>query len=194
MFARLILGLGVIVMSTAMAEAKNPVVVIETSMGTIKAELFEDKAPISAKNFLDYVKEKHYDGTIFHRVMGKEHSGNDFMIQGGGFEPGMKEKKTNSPIKNEAANGVSNTRGTLAMARTGVVDSATSQFFINVADNKFLDHVSQDNYGYAVFGKVIEGMEVVDKIKAVEVGNKGPHGNVPVKDVVIKSVTLDKGE
>ena len=194
MFARLILGLGVIVMSTAIAEAKNPVIVIETSMGTIKAELFEDKSPISAKNFLDYVKEKHYDGTIFHRVMGKEHSGNDFMIQGGGFEPGMKEKKTNSPIKNEAANGVSNTRGTLAMARTGVVDSATSQFFINVADNKFLDHVSQDNYGYAVFGKVIEGMDVVDKIKAVEVDNKGPHGNVPVEDVVIKSVTLDKGE
>ena len=192
MFARLLLGLGVFAMSTGMAEAKNPVVVIETSMGTIKAELFEDKAPISVKNFLDYVKEKHYDDTIFHRVMGKEHSGNDFMIQGGGFEPGMKEKKTHSPIKNEAANGVSNTRGTLAMARTNVVDSATSQFFINVADNKFLDHQDQNNYGYAVFGKVIEGMDVVDKIKAVEVDTKNGHGNVPVKDVVIKSIKLDQ--
>lgn len=194
MFARLILGLGVIVMSTGMAEAKNPVVVMETSMGTVKIEVYEDKAPISAKNFLDYVKDGYYDGTIFHRVMGKEHSGKDFMVQGGGFEPGMKEKKTLSPIKNEATNGVSNTRGTLAMARTNVVDSATSQFFINVADNKFLDHVNQDNYGYAVFGKVTEGMDIVDKIKAVEVGNKGPHGNVPVKDIVIKSMKLAKDE
>ena len=186
MFARLILGLGVIAMSTGMAAAKNPVVVIETSMGTIKAELFEDKAPITVKNFLEYVKNDFYSGTIFHRVM------SDFMIQGGGMEPGMKEKKTLAPIKNEAANGLSNARGTLAMARTPVVDSATAQFFINVKDNKGLDHRGrgQDEYGYAVFGKVIEGMDVVDKIKGVETATRGPHGDVPVKDVVIKSIKL----
>ena len=172
------------------ARAANPVVVIETSMGNIKVELFEDKAPITVKNFLGYVDDKHYDGTIFHRVIGKENSGKDFMVQGGGFEPGMKEKKTKDPIKNEASNGLSNTRGTLAMARTGDVDSATAQFFINVADNTFLDHKSPDRreFGYAVFGKVIEGMDVVDKIKAVKTANKGGHDDVPAEDVVIKSI------
>jgi cyclophilin family peptidyl-prolyl cis-trans isomerase len=135
------------------------------------------------KNFLKYVGDKHYDGTIFHRVIP------DFMIQGGGFEPGLKEKATNAPIKNEAGNGVSNERGTVAMARTNVPDSATAQFFINVKDNKFLDRAnSRDKVGYAVFGKVIEGLDVVDKIRRVETANQGGHGDVPVQDVVIKSV------
>ena len=168
---------------------KNPVVIMDTSMGRIEIELFKDKAPITVKNFLRYVDDKFYDGTIFHRVMGKENTEKemDFMIQGGGFKPGMKEKETRDPIKNEASNGVSNKRGTLAMARTNDPDSATAQFFINVADNKFLDK-SEDSDGYAVFGKVIKGMNVVNKIKAVETGTKGGHANVPVKDIIIKSV------
>ena len=167
------------------ARAANPVVVMETSAGTVKIELFEDKAPITVKNFLTYVEDKHYDGLIFHRVI------EDFMIQGGGFEPGMKEKKTKDPIKNEAANGLSNLRGTLAMARTNDPNSATAQFFINVKDNKFLDK-ADTNAGYAVFAKVIEGMDVVDKIKAVKTSTKGSHENVPKEDVVIKSIRLVK--
>jgi cyclophilin family peptidyl-prolyl cis-trans isomerase len=167
--------------------AANPIVLMKTSMGDLKVELFQDKAPITAKNFLDYVDAKFYDGTIFHRVIGKPHSEKDFMIQGGGFEAGMVEKKTREPIKNEAGNGLSNERGTLAMARTNDPDSATAQFFVNVADNKFLDR-RQGSAGYAVFAKVIDGMDVVDKIKMVEVGRKGPHGDVPVKDVVILSI------
>lgn len=166
----------------------NPVVVMETSMGTVEIELFADKAPITVKNFLQYVEDKHFDGTIFHRVIGKEYGGKDFMIQGGGFEPGMKQKKTRDPIKNEAANGISNLRGTLAMARTSDPDSATAQFFVNVADNKFLDK-SEESDGYAVFGRVIKGMDVVDKIKAVETTKVGGHGDVPKEDVVIKKVT-----
>ena len=165
------------------ASAANPVVVMETSMGTIKIELFEDKAPVSVKNFLSYVDDKFYDGTVFHRVIPT------FMIQGGGFEPGMKEKKTKDAIKNESANGLSNTRGTLAMARTGEPDSATAQFYINVKDNAALDRANvRDKVGYCVFGKVTEGMDVVDKIKGVKTGNRGPHGDVPVDDVVIKTV------
>jgi peptidyl-prolyl cis-trans isomerase B (cyclophilin B) len=161
----------------------NPQVVITTSQGTIKAELFEDKAPISVKNFLDYVDENFYDGTIFHRVI------SNFMIQGGGFEPGMKQKKNKAPIKNESGNRVSNERGTLAMARTNVPDSATSQFFINTVDNAFLNKSQAgDGVGYAVFGKVVEGLDVVDKIKAVKTANKGGHGDVPVQDVVIQSI------
>jgi cyclophilin family peptidyl-prolyl cis-trans isomerase len=167
------------------ARAENPVVVMETSMGTIKIELFEDKAPVTVKNFLSYVKDKHYDGLVFHRVI------EDFMIQGGGFEPGMKQKATKDPIKNESNNGLSNARGTLAMARTNVPDSATSQFFINVKDNTFLDRAnSRDKVGYCVFGKVIEGMDVVDKIRKVKTGRKGGHDNVPDEDVVIKSVKV----
>jgi cyclophilin family peptidyl-prolyl cis-trans isomerase len=175
------------------AQADNTVVVMETSKGTIKIELFDDKAPVTVKNFLSYVDDKFYDGTIFHRVMGKENSERDFMIQGGGYEPGMKEKKTKEPIKNEAGNGVSNTRGTLAMARTNDPDSATAQFFINVVDNKFLDR-SARGAGYAVFGKVIEGMDVVDQIKAIKTtGDRGrPVPNKPVDDVVIKSVKRAK--
>jgi len=174
--------------ATTSARAENPVVQIDTSMGPIKVELYEDKAPVSVKNFLGYVDDKFYDGTVFHRVI------STFMIQGGGFTPDMEQKKTKEPIKNEAANGLSNTRGTLAMARTNVVDSATSQFFVNVADNARLDHAGTDPsaYGYCVFGKVIEGMDVVDKIKAAPTGNKAGHQNVPVEAVVIKSITRVK--
>lgn len=168
--------------------AENPVVVVETSLGSFEVELLADKAPITVKNFLDYVDAKHYDGTIFHRVIGKEHGGKDFMIQGGGFEPGMKQKKTRDPIKNEAANGVSNLRGTLAMARTNDPDSATAQFFVNVGDNEFLNK-SGASAGYAVFGRVTKGMDVVDKIKAVETTTVGGHNDVPKEDVVIKKVT-----
>jgi peptidyl-prolyl cis-trans isomerase B (cyclophilin B) len=161
----------------------NPTVVMTTSQGTIKIELYEDKAPITVKNFLGYVDDKFYDGTIFHRVI------SNFMIQGGGFEPGMNQKKPKSPIKNEAGNGLSNTRGTIAMARTSDPDSATAQFFINVKDNLGLDRArSQDGVGYCVFGKVAEGMDVVDKIKAVKIGSKGMHQDVPLADVKIESV------
>jgi cyclophilin family peptidyl-prolyl cis-trans isomerase len=175
---------------TASAD-KNPVVIMETSKGTIKIELFADKSPITVKNFLSYVDDKFYDGTIFHRVI------SDFMIQGGGFESGLKEKeKTKAPIKNESANGVSNERGTIAMARTGDPDSATAQFFINVKDNRPLD-TAPGRSGYAVFGKVIEGMDVVDKIKeaatttkiaTVQGGQKAPFKDVPEDEVIIKSV------
>jgi len=197
LFLSLALVLAVSLPTTA-ALQKNPVVVIETSMGKIKAELYEDKAPATVKNFLGYVDDKFYDGTVFHRVMPT------FMIQGGGFEPGMKQKKTKDPIKNESANGLSNLKGTLAMARTPNPDSATSQFFINVVDNKRLDR-SDDDAGYCVFGKVTEGMDVVDKIKAVKTGTKVqkgvevggqlrdvPHGNVPLEDIIIKSIRVEK--
>lgn len=161
---------------------KNPVVVLDTSMGTIKIELYPDKAPETVKNFLNYVEKKHYDGTIFHRVIPT------FMIQGGGMTPGMGEKKTDGPIKNEAGNGLSNTKGTIAMARTGQPHSATAQFFINVNDNLFLDkEKARDGWGYCVFGKVIEGMDVVDKIKSVSTTSVGPHQDVPKEDILIKS-------
>jgi cyclophilin family peptidyl-prolyl cis-trans isomerase len=178
------------VMATGTARAANPVVVMETSMGNIKIELFEDKAPITVKNFLKYVEDKHYDGTIFHRVI------SDFMIQGGGFEPGMKEKKTREAIKNESNNGLSNLRGTIAMARTREANSATSQFYINVKDNKGLDKDAPkgDGVGYCVFGRVIEGMDIVDKIKAVDTATVKGHDDVPTKDVIIKSVKVVKEE
>ncbi|MGL6073653.1 MAG: peptidylprolyl isomerase [Fimbriiglobus sp.] len=187
----MILGVvGLAMVAAGARAAENPVVVIETSMGNIKVELFEEKAPITVKNFLSYVDDKFYDATIFHRVIGKENSGKDFMIQGGGFTADMVQKKTKEQIKNEATNGVKNDRGTIAMARTGVVDSATSQFFINVADNNFLNHTEPTTrgFGYCAFGKVIEGMDVVDKIKAVKTGEKGGMGDVPVETVTIKSV------
>jgi peptidyl-prolyl cis-trans isomerase A (cyclophilin A) len=157
----------------------NPVVLIKTSKGDIKVELYKEKAPISVENFLSYVNDGYYSGTIFHRVI------KNFMIQGGGFTADMKQKSPKDPIKNEAKNGLSNSKGTLAMARTAVVDSATSQFFINHADNKFLDHGTRD-YGYAVFGKVIEGMDIVDKIAIVPTG----HQDVPTETVTIESITL----
>jgi peptidyl-prolyl cis-trans isomerase B (cyclophilin B) len=165
---------------------KNPQVLMETSMGSIKIELFKEKAPITVRNFLSYVKEGFYDGLIFHRVI------STFMVQGGGMDADMQSKKTKFAIKNEAANGHSNNRGTLAMARTSVVDSATAQFFINVADNAFLDHRGKtpDLFGYAVFGQVVDGMDVVDAIKAVKTGSKGGHSDVPLEPVLITSVKL----
>ena len=182
-FAMLAVLFGLMSVSSGLAQDKNPVVEIDTSMGKIKVELFADKAPVTVKNFLKYTEDKHYDGMIFHRVI------SDFMIQGGGMTPGLKEKKTGAPIKNESTNGLSNVRGTLAMARTNQPDSATSQFFINVKDNKFLDRANaRDKVGYAVFGKVIDGLDIVDKIRRVETANQGGHGDVPVQDVVIKSV------
>ena len=155
-----------------------PVVLVETSLGSIKIELNEDKAPISVKNFLSYVDENFYDNTVFHRVI------DGFMIQGGGFEPGMAQKTTGAPIKNESPNGLSNVRGSIAMARTNNPDSATAQFYINVADNAR----SLDQPRYCVFGKVIDGMDVVDKIKAVKTTSRAGHQDVPAQDVVIKSV------
>ena len=162
----------------------NPVVVMKTSMGEIKIELWPEAAPITVKNFLRYTEEKFYDGTIFHRVIP------NFMIQGGGFTKDMKQKKTHTPIKNEARTDVPNKRGTIAMARTGVVDSATAQFFINVKDNDFLNHRDESarGFGYCVFGKVIEGMDVVDKIRNVRTGIARGMRDVPVKPVIIESV------
>ncbi|MCI0381227.1 MAG: peptidyl-prolyl cis-trans isomerase [Gemmataceae bacterium] len=156
---------------------------METSMGEIKIVLFLDKAPITVKNFLAYVDEKFYDGTIFHRVI------SDFMIQGGGFLPGMKEKREGRTIKNESNNGLRNERGALAMARKDDPHSASAQFFINVKDNPGLDRDrAGDGVGYAVFGKVLDGLDVVDEIRAVKTGTVGRHGDVPVDDVLIKSV------
>jgi peptidyl-prolyl cis-trans isomerase B (cyclophilin B) len=164
---------------------EKPVVVVETSMGSFKIELFQDDAPITVKNFLDYVDDKFFDGTIFHRVI------EDFMIQGGGFEPGMREKQERRPaIKNESTNGLSNRRGTVAMARTNQPHSARAQFFVNVSDkNTFLDRANaRDGVGYTVFGRVIDGMDVVDKIRVVPTGDRAGHENVPIQDVVIQSI------
>jgi cyclophilin family peptidyl-prolyl cis-trans isomerase len=172
----------------AMAEErKNPVVTLSTSMGDIRIELNTEKAPVTTKNFLDYVNEGYFDGLIFHRVIP------GFMIQGGGFDSAMSQKKTKSPIKNEAANGLKNVVGSIAMARTNVVDSATAQFFINVKDNDFLNHknTSPDGYGYAVFGQVIEGMDVVHSIEKVKTGSRGMHQDVPADAVVIHSVKVE---
>jgi cyclophilin family peptidyl-prolyl cis-trans isomerase len=168
-------------------QAKNPVVTLTTSMGDVRIELFSDKAPVTTKNFLDYVGDGFYDGLIFHRVIP------GFMIQGGGFDGQMEQKATKGPIKNEAGNGVKNKIGTIAMARTNVVDSATAQFFINVKDNDFLNHrnESADGFGYAVFGQVVGGMDVVQKIEKVRTGNRGMHQDVPVDAVVIHSVKID---
>jgi cyclophilin family peptidyl-prolyl cis-trans isomerase len=168
-------------------QAKNPVVTMSTSMGDIRIELNSDKAPISTQNFLDYINEGHFDGLIFHRVIP------GFMIQGGGFDSAMSQKKSKAPIKNEASNGLKNVTGSIAMARTNVVDSATAQFFINVKDNDFLNHknTSPDGYGYAVFGQVIDGMDVVHAIEKVKTGNRGMHQDVPVQAVVINSVKLE---
>jgi len=159
-------------------------ITIKTNHGDISVELFEDKAPISCDNFRQYAKDGHFDGTVFHRVIP------NFMIQGGGMDESMQSKPTREPIKNEADNGESNLRGTLAMARTGVVDSATSQFFINLRDNDFLNHGTRD-FGYAVFGKVSDGMDVVDAIAGVATGNRGGHQDVPVDAVTIIEVTTD---
>lgn len=163
----------------------QPVVQLITSMGSITIELDRAKAPVTVENFLGYVRDGFYDGTIFHRVI------RDFMIQGGGFTADMSQKATKAPIKNEATNGLSNVRGTIAMARTNVVDSATSQFFINVVDNSAsLDHQGPQRYGYAVFGRVIDGMDVVDAIRAVATGSVGMHNDVPTTPVVIQKAIV----
>ncbi len=157
---------------------------LTTSMGPIVIELDEAKAPISAQNFVNYVKAGHYDGTIFHRVI------NGFMVQGGGFTKDMQQKPVNAPIKNESTNGLKNDLYTVAMARTNVRDSATSQFFINVKDNGFLNYAGEGNPGYAVFGKVVEGTDTVDKIKAVATGNQRGMGDVPTTAVVIEKAEV----
>ncbi|MDD2685143.1 MAG: peptidylprolyl isomerase [Gallionella sp.] len=157
---------------------------LHTNHGTITLQLDAEKAPNTVKNFLDYVNAGFYNGTVFHRVI------KSFMIQGGGFEPGMKQKSVNAPIKNEAANGLHNSQYSVAMARTSDPHSATAQFFINVTNNDFLDHPGQDGWGYCVFGKVIEGTEVVDAIRKVRTGSKGFHQDVPVDDVIITSAEV----
>jgi len=167
------------------AQKGKPVVTLTTSLGVIEVELESEKAPISTKNFLDYVEAGHFDGTIFHRVIP------GFMIQGGGFTEDFSQKPTRAAIKNEANNGLKNERGTLAMARTNQVDSATAQFFINLKNNEFLDHGGRD-FGYAVFGRVVSGMDVVDKIAGVPTGTKGPHQDVPKTPVVIESAKQKK--
>ena len=166
----------------------NPVVVIETSAGTIVAELFKDRAPVSTENFLRYARDGHYAGTIWHRVV------SGYVIQGGGYTPELVERATRPPIQNEATNGLSNRRGTLAMARLRTARSATSQFYINVADNAALDHrgFGPDDFGYAVFGRVLSGMEVVDKIAGVSTTSRDGMENVPATPVLIKSVTERK--
>lgn len=171
--------------SCAITEAQaEPTVVLETNKGNIVIKLNQEKAPISTENFVNYVKSGYYDNTIFHRVIP------DFMVQGGGFLENMLEKTgQKSPIKNEAANGLKNKRGTIAMARTSEINSATSQFFINLKDNTFLDHGARD-FGYAVFGEVIEGMDVVDTIAEARTGNRGMHQDVPTEAIVIKKATL----
>ncbi len=177
----------VISVTQSFAADKNPVVVVETSLGTLKIELYEDKAPITVKNFLAYTDDKFFDGTLWHRVIP------DFMIQGGGFEPGLKEKQTKDMIKNESFNGLKNERGTVAMARTPKADSATAQFFVNLKNNDFLDKAkAKDGVGYCVFGKVVEGMDVVDKIAQVETHDVDMNEAVPVKDILIKSVRRAK--
>jgi len=182
-----LLGITTLALALATAPAWAQKVRLATSEGDIVLELERDKAPKTVDNFLNYVKAGHYDGTIIHRVIP------NFMIQGGGMAPDMSEKKTLAPIELESRNGLSNTRGAVAMARTMNPNSATAQFFINTVDNAFLDQPNaRDGNGYAVFGKVVAGMEVVDKIKLVPTQNAGPHQNVPVKPVVIRKATLEK--
>lgn len=166
-----------------------PVVSLRTNLGSIRIRLFPDQAPVSVSNFLTYVQDGFYNGTIFHRVIP------GFMIQGGGFTPDMRQKTPHEPICNEARNGLANRRGTVAMARTGEIDSATCQFFINVADNEMLNHqgMAPSQFGYAVFGEVVEGMEVVDQISRLATGNWGYHRDVPQDTVEIRAATLTEG-
>ena len=162
----------------------GPAVVLSTSMGEIKIGLYEKEAPETVKNFLDYVSDGFYDNTIFHRVIP------NFMIQGGGFSPDMRQKDTKRPIRNEADNGLQNDEGTVAMARTNATHSATSQFFINVTRNSFLDHQSQANFGYCVFGRVIEGLDVVKQMEGVQTGRHGMYDDVPLEPIVIQSARV----
>lgn len=161
-------------------------ITLKTNRGEIVLELDAEKAPKTTANFVQYVKEGHFDGTIFHRVI------NNFMIQGGGFSVGMQQKTTRAPIENEAKNGLSNLTGTIAMARTMDPHSASAQFFINVADNKFLDYPGQDGWGYCVFGRVSSGMDVVEQMKAVATTSRMGHQDVPVEDLIIEKATLDE--
>jgi len=189
MLRKLLVALVMVVLSASVVQAAgkhNPVVLMETSLGKVKLELFEKDAPVSVRNFLEYAKSGFYNGTIFHRVIP------GFMIQGGGFSTEFKQKATRPPIKNEAANGLKNLRGTLAMARTSDPDSATAQFFINVVNNGMLNRPNPDGHGYAVFGKVIEGMDVVDKISTVKTGFYQGAQDVPVNQVRIISVKVLK--
>jgi peptidyl-prolyl cis-trans isomerase B (cyclophilin B) len=172
--------------SHSSTQGKSTMVKLHTNMGVITLQLDDEKAPNTVKNFLEYVNSGFYSNTIFHRVIG------NFMIQGGGFEPGMKQKKTNAPIKNEAANGLKNDKYTVAMARTGDPHSATAQFFINVKDNGFLNYPGQDGWGYCVFGKVVEGTDVVDAIRNVKTGNRMGFQDVPLEDVVITKAEVVK--
>ena len=188
--SRLVVGLLVLVTllagSSAVA-ADNPTAVIHTNKGEIHLELFAEQAPVSVENFMSYARSGFYDGTIFHRVI------SHFMIQGGGFTPDMEKKPTGEPIANEATNGLSNKRGTIAMARTSHPHSATAQFFINVQDNMNLDHTGQANpstWGYAVFGRVTDGMDVVDDIRFVQTAKTGPYSDVPVEPVLIERVVI----
>jgi peptidyl-prolyl cis-trans isomerase A (cyclophilin A) len=171
--------------STWAAGAAGQKVRISTSMGDIVLELYPDKAPKTVENFVQYVRDKHYDGTIFHRVM------DGFMIQGGGFTADMQQRATRAPVSLEASNGLKNDRGTIAMARTANPNSATAQFFINVVNNPMLNAPNPDGHGYTVFGKVVQGMETVDKIKGVATGNKGMHQNVPLTNITILKATLE---
>ena len=166
--------------------AANPVVEMITSMGTVRIELYPDKAPKTVENFLQYTKDRFYDGTVFHRVIP------GFMVQGGGFTPEMEQKKTRDPVANEAQNGLKNETGTLAMARTSNPHSATAQFFINVSNNEFLNFTgpTQQGFGYTVFGRVTQGMDVVNKIVATPTGNRSGHQNVPLKPIVIQSMRI----
>ena len=184
----LLLATGTLALSVplAAAAADAPKVRLTTSAGDVVLALYPDKAPKSVENFLQYVRDKHYDGTVFHRVI------DGFMIQGGGFTADLNQKPTRAPIPLEASNGLKNDRGTIAMARTANPNSATAQFFINLVDNAPLNAPSPDGHGYAVFGKVVAGMDVVDKIKGVAVGNQGPHQNVPKTPVTILKATLEK--
>ena len=166
------------------AAASNPRVVFETSLGKFVLELDAKKAPVSVENFLGYVRSGHYDGTIFHRVIP------GFMVQGGGFDAQMSQKKVGAPIVNEASNGLKNDRGTIAMARTGDPNSATAQFFVNTVDNDGLNRPKPDGHGYAVFGRVVEGMDVIDKIEKVRTGNRGGHQNVPVEPVTVVKASI----
>ncbi len=174
------------VVHASAATPAAPKVKFQTSQGEFVVELYPDKAPVTVENFLQYVKDKHYDGTVFHRVM------DNFMIQGGGFTATMAEKATRAPIMLESRNGLKNDRGTIAMARTSAPNSATAQFFVNVVDNNNLNAPQPDGNGYAVFGKVVQGMDTVDKIRSVPTTTKGPFQNVPTSPIVINSATLVK--
>jgi peptidyl-prolyl cis-trans isomerase B (cyclophilin B) len=181
---RHLFALSAAAMVPAGALAADPQVDLRTNLGTIRLELYPAKAPKTVENFLQYVKDGHYNGTVFHRVIP------GFMVQGGGMTPDMNQKRTRAPIPIESKNGLKNDAGTLAMARTGEPNSATAQFFINVKNNDFLNYPGADGYGYTVFGKVIDGMDVVNKIVNVPTGNRGMHQNVPVKPVLIESASV----